>query len=202
MQENTSDKIENETPAAYRPSLTFYHANPKGTGCAIQLALHPAHGATEGCVFIRLANQKTVGCRTGSTPTFPTFDWENVIVAKLCFTDLAYFLQVFRGECESICDGRGIFHQTAKGLTNIALRHLVDPVSGYELDVRFRPTEISPRSKTCREAVGYEGCDEARAHIFFTTAEALGLCEAFASSMLYVGFGVPAVAETPSSLAD
>lgn len=177
MQENMNENKANETSAAHRPSLTFYHANPKGTGCAIQLSLHPAHGVTDGYVYARLANQKTIGCRTGSTPTFPTFDWENVIVAKFDFADLAKILQVFRGECESIDDDHGLYHRSAKGMTNITLRHLVDPVSGYELDVRFRPTDG----------------EEARAHIFFTPAEALGLCEAFASSMMYVGFGVPTV---------
>ena len=29
-------------PAAYRPRFSYYHANSKGTGSALQLELHPA----------------------------------------------------------------------------------------------------------------------------------------------------------------
>ena len=175
MQENTNGTRTNETTAAYRPRLAFYHANAKGTGCAVQLSLHPAHGCVEGSIRIHLANQKTVGRWSGGTPQFATFDWENEIVATLGFTDLAKCLQVFRGECESIDGDHGLYHRTAKGMTNITLRHLVEPTPGYVLTVSFKPTDA----------------EEARAQTFFTPAEALGLCEAISASMMYVGFGVP-----------
>lgn len=144
-----------------------------------------------GSIRIHLANQKTVGRWSGGTPQFATFDWEDEIVATLGFTDLAKCLQVFRGECESIDGDHGLYHRTAKGMTIITLRHIIDPTPGYVLAVSFKPTEISTRSKTCREAGGYAGCEEARSQTFFTPAEALGLCEAISASMMYVGFGVP-----------
>ena len=175
MQESKNGTSANETTAAYHPRLAFYHANAKGTGCAVQLSLHPAHGCVEGSIRIHLANQKTVGRRAGGTPQFPTFDWENKIVVKLGFTDLAKFLQVFRGECESIDGGHGLYHRTAKGMTNITLRHLVEPTPGYVLCVSVKPT------------VG----DETRAQTFFTSAEARGLCEAMSASVRCVGLGGP-----------
>jgi len=78
-------------------------------------------------------------------------------------------------ECESIDGDHGLYHRTAKGMTNITLRHIIDPTPGYVLCVSFKPTDG----------------DEARAQTFFTPAEALGLCEAISASMVYVGFGVP-----------
>ena len=78
-------------------------------------------------------------------------------------------------ECESIDGDHGLYHRTAKGMTNITLRHLVEPTPGYVLCVSFNPTDG----------------EEARAQTFFTPAEALGLCEAISASMMYVGFGVP-----------
>ena len=82
-------------------------------------------------------------------------------------------------ECESIDSGHGLYHRTAKGMTNITLRHLVEPTPGYVLTVSFKPADA----------------EEARAQTFFTPAEALGLCEAISASMMYVGFGVPIAPE-------
>ena len=81
--------------------------------------------------------------------------------------------------CESIDGDHGLYHRTAKGIMNITLRHLVDPTPGYVLCVSVKPT------------FG----DETRAQTFFTSAEALGLCEAISASMMYVGFGVPNATE-------
>ena len=175
MQENMNGTSAKDAAAVYRPRLEFCHANAKGTGCAVQLSLHPAHGCVEGSIRIHLANQKTVGRLSGGTPQFPTFDWENEIVATLGFTDLAKCVQVFRGEGESIDGDHGLYHRTAKGMTNITLRHLVEPTPGYVLCVSFKPTDG----------------DEVRAQTFFTSAEALGLCEAISASMVYVGVGIP-----------
>lgn len=49
MQENMNEKAsEYERAPGFRPRLALYHANAKGTGCAIKMELHPAHGATDG----------------------------------------------------------------------------------------------------------------------------------------------------------
>ena len=160
----------------FRPKLAFFHANAKGTGCASTLELHPAHDDTDGCIMLTVANQMTVGNRMGPNPTFPRFDWENRICVKLDFNDLCAMLQVFRGECESINGDHGLYHRTAKAATKIQLRHLVDPVSGYSLEVYRTPTG---------------GGEESRAHLLLNTAEALGLCESITGAMYLVSFGIP-----------
>lgn len=162
----------------YRPKLTFYHANPKGTGGAVALDLHPAHDDVDGSIMMRIANQMTIGNRLGPNPVFPRFDWENAISVKLGFDDLCQFLQVFRGECESAGDGRGLIHVTARATTNIKLRHLVDPVTGYSLEVY----------RTMRS-----NGEESRAHILLSPTEAIGLCESIAGSMSVISFGIPVV---------
>ena len=117
-------------PVTYRPKLAFYHASPKGTGCAATLELHPAHDDVDGSIWLCAANQMTIGNRMGPNPTFPRFDWENRICVKLDFNDLCAMLQVFRGECESLEDGRGLFHQSPRGTTKIVLAHSVEPKQG------------------------------------------------------------------------
>jgi len=161
---------------AYRPRLTFYHPNAKGTGCAVEFELHPARDDADGAIWMRAANQMTVGDRRGPSPTYPRFDWENRLCVKLDFSDLCKILQVFRGECESLDDGRGLYHASAKANTRIVLRHLLEPVPGYSLEIY----------RTLRD-----GGEDASAHIFFNSAEALGLCESIAGSMSVLTFGVP-----------
>lgn len=160
----------------FRPRLAFYHPTTKGTGCAATLELHPAHDDTDGSIMLCAANQMTIGNRMGPNPTFPRFDWENKICVKLDFNDLCAMLQVFRGECETINGDHGLYHRTAKAATKIQLRHLVDPVAGYSLELYKTP-------------VG--GGEETRAHLLLSPAEALGLCEAIAGSMYLVCFGIP-----------
>ena len=171
---------ENNPAAAlptYRPSLRFFHANQKGTGCAVSLELHPAHDRVDGSIMAKVANQMTIGDRRGPNPTFPRFDWENAISVKLDFSDLCKMLQVFRGECESLEGDRGLYHKTARATTRIVLRHLVDPVSGYSFELYRTPTNG----------------EESRTHILFSPWEALGLAEAIAGSMSVISFGIPVV---------
>ena len=97
MQENKNEKVnEYERAPGFRPRLAIYHANAKGTGCAIKMELHPAVGAADGSIFCTFAAQKTVGNRLGPNPTFPTFDWDGAITVKLAFDDLTKMQQVFR----------------------------------------------------------------------------------------------------------
>lgn len=162
---------------AYRPSLRFFHANGKGTGCAVSMDLHPAHDRVDGSIMVRVANQMTVGDLRGPNPTFPRFDWENAVSVKLDFSDLCKMLQVFRGECESLEEGRGLYHRTARATTKIVLRHLVDPVAGYSFELYRTPAQG----------------EETRTHILFSPWEALGLAEAIAGSMAVISFGIPVV---------
>ena len=173
---NTTSK-EQQPVVRYRPNLCFYHANQKGTGSAVKMNLHPAHDNADGCIMLSIANQRTVGDRTGPAPTFSTFDWEGAIHVKLDFGDLTQMLQVLRGECESINEGKGLYHRSSKAATSIRLAHLIEPVSGYMLDVCRKQNDANE--------------DGTRARMLFGTAEALGLQEAIASSMYLIAFGIP-----------
>ena len=157
------------------PALTMYHPNGNGTGSAIRLELHPAHDETAGSIMATIATQLTGNC-TGSIPVYPKFDWEGAITVKLDFTDISKMLQVFRGECESIEDGRGLFHQSPRGTTKITLRHIVEPINGYMLEV-YRKTDS----------------EDSNARIFLSPYEALGLATAIESSMGVICFGIPMI---------
>ena len=163
----------------FRPNLCFYRANAKGTGSAVRMNLHPAHDDTDGCIMLKIANQMTVGNPTGPNPTYATFDWENAITVKLDFSDLTQFIQVLRGECESINGDKGLYHRAPCGQTSIRLRHIVEPVAGYLLEL-YRSSRRG-------------GAEDAHAHMLFSPAEALGICEVITGSLYLVAFGIPMV---------
>lgn len=174
---NETNNAKNLPPVGqYRPDLAFYHPTARGTGCAAKLTLHPAHDDTDGCIMLTMAPQLTVGDRRGAAPVYPTFDWEGGLTVKLDFTDLTKMVQVFRGECESLEDGQGLYHRTARFSTRIALRHLVEPVPCYSLELY-------------RTAAG--GKEESSARINFMPNEALGLCLAVENSFGVICFGIP-----------
>ena len=175
MNETANDRA--STPRAFRPKLAFYKANAKGSGCAMKMELHPAHGQTDGSIMVTLANQMTIGDRRGPNPTFPHFDWENAICVKLDFSDLSKMLQVFRGECESIEEGRGLVHRSPKGLAYIRLAHLIEPIPGYRLEVEFFAGSGNSERRT----------------VMLMPCEALGLAAAIESSLGVICFGIPMV---------
>ena len=117
----------------------------------------------------------TAGNRLGPNPTFPKFDWENAIKVRLDFSDLCLILQVFRGETESVNDENGIYKRTVAGRKVVKLRHIIDPISGYMLELYETSNDDEKR----------------RAHFLMKPAEALGICEAIAGSMYLITFGVP-----------
>lgn len=185
MNENNSQPAAPARPGQYRPSLAFYHANAKGTGCAMKLVLHPAHDDTDGCIMMTMANQLTVGDRQGPNPVFPKFDWEGRLTVKLDFSDLTRIVQVFRGERESIEDGKGLYHTTARFSTRIGLRHIVEPSSCYSLEL-YRSSRGGAR-------------DESSARIVLSDSEALGLCLAIEGSFSVICFGIPMLVEHDTS---
>ena len=175
---NTETKTE-QPLGKYRPSLAFYHATGKGDGCAVKFCLHPAHDNKDGCIMMTAANQVSVGSRTGKVPTFSQFDWEAGICVKLDFNDLSKILQVLRGECEDIEEGRGLYHKSIKGVTRIYFKHVcTEGANGYSIDLLRTPN-------------GGTETDTAKTHILLKSSEALGLCEAIAGAMVYVGLGIP-----------
>ena len=177
--ENTMPSMATAEKREYRPTLAIYHPNGKGTGSAVKMELHPAHDDVDGSIMMTLANQKTIGSMGGGVRRAATFDWENRITVKLDFSDICRMLQVFRGECESIEDGKGLFHASPMFSTKIVLRHLLEPRSGYSLEVY--------RSSSGKDA------SDSSAHIFFTSAEAYGIAMSFEASIGVICFGIPKV---------
>ena len=168
----------------YRPRLSFYHANSRGTGSAMQLELHPAHDSIDGSIWAQFANQITVGDRRGPVPTYSTFDWEHSIWVKLDFSDLTKMLQVFRGESESVEDGKGLYHSSPRGTTRIILRHMVEPMSGYSMAV-YRTLKGSN--------------EETSTSILLSANEAYGLTVAIEASLGFLCFGIPQVVKRDTS---
>ena len=182
---NETTNTQSAAPAAgYRPRLSYYHASPKGSGSAINFELHPAHwsaeGNIEGSLFVSMANQKTVGVRNGSETVFPSFDWKNRLVLRLTMTDIAQIVMVFRGMQESVGEGRGIFHRSARYNTVIKFEHRIDPHPCYALEV-YRKS--------------LDGAEQQRSFIAFSPAEAVGLSLAIEQSMSLLAFGIPEVRE-------
>ena len=159
-----------------RPTWTMYHPNGKGTGSALRLELHPAHGQTNGSIFATLVPQKAF---IGDGTTYAEFDTEKEIRLKLDYRDLTEILQVLRGYCESIADGKGLFHRSTTANAVIKFEHRIEPVPCYVLDVSRKP---------------FDGDVE---HIWFAlrTAEAFALAEVISNALLYVAFGIPMVNE-------
>jgi hypothetical protein len=166
----------NRTSRTFRPMLSFFHANAKGNGAAMRMSLLPATGTEDGSIMVDFANQSAVADFSGPEPVYPRFDWENKITVKLDFGDLCALLQVLRGECESVGDGKGLFHRSESANTRISFRHLVEPVTGYALEVH---------------RIGNSSEGESRSLIVLTAWEALGFAELIAGSMSLVCFGLP-----------
>ena len=160
-----------------RPCYSCFHPNAKGTGGAVQFELHPAHDYVEGAVFAIFAAQKTVGSTENGRRVMPTFDWENRITVRLSINEVAQLLEVFRGYCERLCDGNGLFHRTPKANTIITFEHRVDPVSGYVFGVSRKTVDGNLK----------------RISLMLSMAEAIVLTEALAGGMIYMAFGMPKV---------
>ncbi len=164
-----------EAKAEYRPKLSYYHANARGSGSAVRFELHPAHGDVEGSIFATFAAQKTVGSCDAGVRTFPTFDWQNRVTVCLRIEDLAQMLEVFRGCRENIADGKGLFHRSEKANTIIRLEHRIDPVPGFMLDVSRK---------------AFDGA-LSRVAFSFSMSEALGFAQSVEGALHYVAFGIP-----------
>lgn len=150
-----------------RPTTTICHANMRDTGTALRLELHPARTDSNGSILATIAQQ--------SSTTPASFDWDNAIIVRFDLLELAKILQVFRGQYESINDGKGFYHRTINGFTVVRLYHRIEPIGGYVLDVSHKPL------------VG----ETVRLVFSMTYDEAFALAEAIDHAMLYVAFGVP-----------
>jgi len=155
---------------------TICHPAPSGKGSALRFTLHPAHGNVSGCVMFEIAKQKTAVSVTGETP-MPVFDWDNAIVMKLCVSDLAQMLMVFRGYQESIADGKGLFHRTATANAVIKFSHVIEPRPGYLFSVSKKPLDGKLTD----------------AFFVFRPEEAYWFSRALEGAMSALVFGVPSV---------
>jgi len=136
----------------YRPRLTFYHANGKGSGSAAQFEVVPACGDRAGAVYMTLARQDGVAGRDGEgTRRYASFDWQNKVIVKLNFNDLCQMLQVFRGKIQTIADGKGLYHDSRNKTTMINLTRQIEPVPGLALDVS-RKDGNNPSPRLCPRA--------------------------------------------------
>ncbi|HRR34081.1 MAG TPA: hypothetical protein P5026_08290 [Kiritimatiellia bacterium] len=170
---------ETSAPRAYRPRLSFYHANSKGTGSAARLEVVPATGERDGAIYMTLAPQKSVasGSAEQGNRQHATFDWQNRVTVKLNFTDLSQLLLVLKRAAATIAEGKGLYHDNRTSTTIINLARQTEPYPGYALDV-------SRRSKSEPDAV-------TRVRILFNSVEAFGLGVVLEQALGLVAFGIP-----------
>ncbi len=171
---------DNDTQArSYRPRLSFYHANGKGTGSAARFEAVPACGDRDGAVFLTLAQQKSVasGSAEHGNRQHATFDWQNRITVKLNFGDLCQLLQVFKGVNATVADGKGLYHDSRNTTTLINLTRQSEPYAGFALEVS-RKEKADPDSA-------------ARVRIVFNPAESFGLGAVLEQALGLLAFGIP-----------
>jgi hypothetical protein len=163
---------------AYRPRLSFYHANAKGSGSAARFELVPAAGDRDGVIYLTLAQQKSVASAAGAEgrAQFATFDWQNRVTVKLNFSDICQMLLVFRGVADAVADGKGLYHSSGSMTTIINLTRQSEPYAGLAL-------EVSRRSKSEPDAA-------VRVRIVFREAEAFGVGAVLEQSLGLIAFGV------------
>lgn len=101
-------------------SIIMYHYSSRGVGSALRFELHPykVGDPDSGRIEMGIAPQKR-----------DLFDWSNALYVSLGFEDVARMLMVFRGETESINDGKGI---TCRECT-FNMSHVIEPVHGYRM---------------------------------------------------------------------
>ena len=157
------------------PEFALYHANAKGTGCAVKVKFHPwdVEKVREPFVSIEFAPQKSL--EQGGQ--FAQFDWAHSLPVKFDFHDLTVMLQVLRGEIESVNDNRGFLQVTQIAKTTIRFRHTLEPVSGYAFEV-YREL----RAPNAGEEV------ERRAYFYLKPSEALGIACAIEYALAHIVF--------------
>lgn len=171
---------------SYRPRLSFYHANGKGTGSAVRFEVIPACGERDGVVFMTLAQQKSVamGSEEQGNRQHATFDWQKRVTVKLNFGDLCQMLLVFRGMAATIMDGKGLYHNSQSTTTLINVTRQSEPYPGLLL-------EVSRRGKSDPDAA-------VRVRIVFNAAEAFGLGAVLEQSLGVLAFGIHRDATSPA----
>ena len=166
-------------PRNFRPKLSFYHANGKGTGSAARFEAIPATGDRDGVVFMTLAQQKSVatGSNEQGNRQHATFDWTNRVTVKLNFGDLCQMIPVLKGVSPSIAEGKGLYHDSRATTTIITLAFQTEPCRGHALEVSRRPKAGSEPATRIR--------------ILLNAAEAYGLGTVLEQTLGLLAFGIP-----------
>lgn len=140
--------------------LELRHPNDKGTGSALRIAYVRELGAKSRTLTVAIAPQNC----GGGVP----FVWDCGVSFALDFTDAAHVLQVFRGECESINEHKGLFHTTLDATNVFQMKHDILPTFGYVIEISNQFTDTH---------------EIHRGRFVLTPAESLGLCEAISGMM-------------------
>lgn len=125
--------------------LKIFHPNAKGTGWVLKIS-----EMTTGTMFQIFPQGPSKG-------GFPSFDWEAGVSFVAEWRDLAKVLMVFRGECESLDDGKGVSYTSALGWSRLMLRHVIEPVHCYVMEVYEKREDVENRgifSLSPAEALG------------------------------------------------
>ena len=158
-----------------QPKLKLVHPNAKNTGAYVDMSVRPASDQDTGALMVSFSPQKTVGSFGNGQRVMPTFDHEKKIVVKLNIFEVSLMVSVFDGFSESIDNGHGLFHRSAKGSTVVGLSHRVEPTSGYWFTVDRKPNDG----------------DEQKIGIFLSSNEGRTLSIILKQAMVYMGFGIP-----------
>lgn len=113
--------------------LKIYHPNAKGTGSCLKI------GETPTDTMLQVFSQ---GASRGG---FPSFDWDRPVDFVADWRNLAEILMVFRGECESLGDGRGLSYAHDDGWSKLMLRHVIEPIRCYVLEIYEKREDVENR---------------------------------------------------------
>lgn len=143
---------------ASKHKMIIAHPNFKSTGSRLIVSITPAADEKEG--FLKLRLQKQV--------SEYIWDIDNESYIDLNQIDIAKFIAVMRGYEESIDDGKGIWYRTDKSYCHVYFRHIIEPTSGYILDIDNGNGPIK---------------------IYLNIYEAISLCEVMQVALYHIVFG-------------
>jgi hypothetical protein len=156
--------------------LSFYHANSKGTGAAVQFELRLNRDGEDryDCFFLEMAHQKTTAMSGDQQKGPATFDWENKVIVKLDFMDICELIAVLDDRRPHAGNGQnGIYHESLGSSTLISFRKNQEG-DGYCLG-------ISKKSKGGEQLF--------KGHILLSDVEAIGLDCVFRPALFLMAFG-------------
>jgi len=167
--------------AGFNTHLSFYHANGKNSGFAIQFSVDPATPDRDGALYFSIAKQKTVGNASAQgLDRYASFDWQNKASVKLNFIEVAEILMVLGGQASVLTHAgkEGLFHNSPSATTSISFKRAEDPNRpGFLLGVGRTP-KADPNARQYYTFA-------------FWPAEAVGLRFALQAQMGLIAFGIP-----------